>query len=80
MGHDTLIHHIMAQKQETFVKCINCKWADLMQWMENPIIAQCNIRDERQVAASKRICKEFIERTKEAPITHYDRYAEEEDN
>ncbi len=68
----------MAQKQETFVKCMDCKWADLMQWFENPIVAQCNKRNERQVAATRRICKEYAERTTEATITHYDHYEEVE--
>lgn len=68
----------MAQKKETFVKCINCKWADLMQWFENPIVAQCNKHDEREVAATKRVCNEYAERTTEAPVTHYDSYEEEE--
>lgn len=56
------------------VQCLNCKHATLMQWFKNPIIAQCAAHNDRQVAESKRICKEFAARTDEATVTHYDSY------
>jgi hypothetical protein len=58
----------------TMVQCRKCKHATLMQWFKNPIIAQCAIHGDRQVAESNRICKEFVESFNEAPITHYDSY------
>lgn len=64
----------LKQNDNTFVHCMDCKWAELMQWYDNPIIAECHRRNDRQVAATKRICKEFAERTTEAKITHYDSY------
>ena len=45
-----------------------------MQWFENPIIANCKKKDDRQVAATKRLCKEFAERTGEADIKHFSSY------
>ncbi|MBP3373545.1 MAG: hypothetical protein J6L60_03310 [Bacteroidaceae bacterium] len=62
------------QNENIFVCCINCKWAELMQWFENPIIANCKKKDDRQVAATKRLCKEFAERTGEADIKHFSSY------
>lgn len=56
------------------VQCINCKYATYMQWFKNPVIAECKILKERQVAEAKRICKEFKERLEPGNITHFDNY------
>ncbi|MBP3830156.1 MAG: hypothetical protein IJK15_06055 [Bacteroidaceae bacterium] len=46
-----------------------------MQWFENPVIAYCSQTDQRQVAASRRICKMFAESGIENPeIKHFDHY------
>jgi hypothetical protein len=63
----------MNQSSE-FVQCINCKWATYKQWFKNPVVATCGIRGDKQVAATKRICKEFRERVGEAQIEHFDHY------
>jgi hypothetical protein len=57
---------------------MNCKWAELMQWFENPVVAHCFKRKDRQVAATRRLCKEYTERGTEPVITHYDSYEESE--
>lgn len=44
----------VSNKQQTVRgHCIDCKHSDLMQWGDDPIIAQCNIRGVREVAQSK---------------------------
>ena len=63
----------MAQKTD-FVQCIHCKWATYQQWFKNPIIATCGINQEKQVAATRRICKEYRERLGEPQVVHYDKY------
>ena len=60
--------------ENVFVTCMECKWSELMQWFENPIVAQCNAKGERQVAATKRLCKEYAVSTEEKTVTHYDKY------
>lgn len=55
---------------------MSCKWAELMQWYQNPVVAQCTKRGDRQVAATRRICKEYAHRTTEPTITHFDHYDE----
>lgn len=62
------------QNQSSSVQCIDCQWAKLMQWFENPVIALCERRDERQVAATRRFCKDFIKRTTQPTIQHFDSY------
>lgn len=57
-----------------FVQCINCKRATFQQWFDNPVIATCNVNNEKQVAATRRICKEFRKRLDEPQITHHDSY------
>ncbi len=60
-----------------FVTCMQCQHATLMQWFENPIVAQCAKKGDRQVAQSNRICKEFRQSTAEANIQHFDHYEDE---
>ena len=62
-------------KEQGFVQCIRCQHATFMQWFENPVIAYCSQTDQRQVAASRRICKMFAESGIENPeIKHFDHY------
>ena len=61
-------------------RCFLCKHAILMQWFENPIVAECKIRNERYVAMSDRQCSLFEASNEATPkITHFDHY-EDEDN
>jgi hypothetical protein len=63
---------------EEFVQCIHCQKASAYyQWFENPVIAQCGLNDERQVAQTKRICKTFVERHDEPVIQHFDHYEDD---
>ncbi|MCR4994474.1 MAG: hypothetical protein K6A32_03710 [Bacteroidales bacterium] len=60
-------------------RCITCKNGRFMQWMENPVIAYCNILRERFVAECDRQCKFYTPTTSESKeIIHYDHY--EDDN
>ena len=61
-------------EQDSFVTCMTCKWATLMQWFENPVVAQCTAKGDRQVAASRRICKEYKKRQDAPQIQHFDSY------
>ena len=48
-----------------------------MQWFENPLIAVCGENQERQVAETKRDCKQFVPITGEddlPPLQHFDSY------
>ncbi|MCR4922300.1 MAG: hypothetical protein K5945_11440 [Bacteroidaceae bacterium] len=63
----------MAENSE-FVQCLNCKWGTYQQWFENPVIATCSLNNEKQVAATRRICKEYRERLGEPQILHHDSY------
>ncbi len=56
------------------VTCISCKHATYKQWFRNPVIAFCKLRDSREVAMAKRICKEYVERHDEPVIEHFDKY------
>ncbi|MGM9674690.1 MAG: hypothetical protein ACI3X9_04390 [Bacteroidaceae bacterium] len=60
--------------QDPFVSCMECRWATLMQWYENPVVAQCAVKGDRQVAASRRICKEYKKRADKPQIQHFDSY------
>lgn len=54
----------MAKKkiETTNVSCMDCKNAVLMRNGQNPIIAICNIYNERQVAVVRRICPSYEQR------------------
>lgn len=43
------------------VKCAECANATLMQWGEDPLIADCRAHKCREVASHKRNCKEFVQ-------------------
>lgn len=58
----------------TMSQCKNCKHAKLMQWFKNPIIAECTLFNERQVAEANRICKDFSQRHDTPEIKHFDSY------
>ncbi|MBQ9286502.1 MAG: hypothetical protein IJ209_09545 [Bacteroidaceae bacterium] len=59
-----------------FVKCIDCTHASFMQWYDNPIIAQCKLHNDRQVACAKRICQSFAPATTRPNIEHFDSYGQ----
>ena len=60
------------------VYCLRCKNAIFMQWFQNPIIAQCNIHNERFVANAHRICGDFLPSNNPNPdIQHFDSYETE---
>ncbi len=62
-----------------FVQCLHCKHATAYyQWYENPVIAQCAIHGDRQVAQTKRVCKTYVERYGEPEIQHFDHYEDED--
>lgn len=63
----------MAANNE-LVQCTKCKHATLMQWFNNPIIAQCSVFNDRQVAESRRVCKEFSLDYNQKDIKHFDCY------
>jgi len=63
----------MASNNE-MVQCLYCRWATYKQWFKNPVVASCSIRGDKQVAATKRICKEYKERNSEPVIEHFDSY------
>ncbi len=57
------------------VTCLQCKYGRFMQWMKNPIICECEQKNERLVAASRRICPLFEASGIDHPeVTHYDHY------
>ncbi|MBP3567422.1 MAG: hypothetical protein IKA86_05930 [Paraprevotella sp.] len=66
----------MAANKERMIRCLECKHGRFMQWMNNPIICECAITNERQVAEAYKLCNLFNENySQEAPsITHYDSY------
>lgn len=61
----------MAKKLTSLVKCENCKNAKLMQWMRNPVIAECRIHGEREVAGTMRKCDHWERDGRVKNITHY---------
>ncbi|MCF0195867.1 MAG: hypothetical protein HUK03_01235 [Bacteroidaceae bacterium] len=69
-----------AKKNRETISCITCIHASLMQWMQNPIIAHCQVRDQREVAEVKRSCKEYKENSEKNPaIQHFSKYEEKEE-
>ncbi len=60
--------------ESSFVKCIDCKHAKFMQWYENPIIAECLLHKDRQVALAKRLCPMFTRSNADPEIQHFDSY------
>ncbi len=63
---------------DNFVRCIDCKNATAYyQWQKNPIVAQCSILKERQVAETNRLCKLFSASFGESRnIQHFNSYEE----
>lgn len=63
-------------KSSGMIQCIHCKHGRFMQWMNNPIICECQLlQKERFVAEAKKLCPLFERTTVEnPPITHYDSY------
>lgn len=66
----------MAVNKDKMVRCLDCKHGKFMQWMKNPIICECKMTNERQVAEAYKLCNIYEENyTKKAPeITHFDSY------
>lgn len=48
------------KKEPTAVSCVECANATLMQWGDDPLIADCTAHRCREVASHKRTCKDFI--------------------
>ncbi len=71
---------IKSKDSKTLARCIRCKHSTLMQWFENPVVAECKTLHERFVAECDRQCKFFEPSGNDQPdITHYDHY-EDNDN
>ena len=65
----------MATNYPGLIRCRNCSHATFMQWFKNPVIAYCDIREERMVADSPHLCNLFVYRdNSDRKITHYDHY------
>lgn len=64
----------MMRKQRELIRCVDCKYAQLMQWWDNPVIAQCTLRDEREVAMSRRLCASYEPSNKPKNIQHLTSY------
>lgn len=63
--------------QKSFVKCLDCTHGIFMQWFQNPIIVYCKIREERTVAQTSRICRDFNPSGNLHPeVIHFDHYEE----
>lgn len=57
--------------EETLVSCMDCTQATLMQWGNDPIIAECKARKDREVARFKRFCQQHeLEKRLPKPIRH----------
>ncbi len=57
-------------KPHGFGCCLDCKHSELMQWGEDPVIAQCSVLKTREVAAIKR-CARHERTLSPKSITHY---------
>ena len=69
-----------SKDSKSLARCFRCKHAVFMQWLENPIIAECQIRHERFVAMIDRQCPLYeMSYIEEPEIAHYDHY-EDADN
>ena len=61
---------------DPFVKCMYCKNAGAFyQWQQNPVIAECVITKERQVALTRRLCKLYVPSSaEEREVQHFESY------
>lgn len=64
----------MAKKEKKLVKCKDCKYASLMRWFKNPVIAECAIKHERFVAESNALCEDYALDKRVKPIKQYNSY------
>lgn len=66
---------------KNLARCVKCVHASLMQWNDNPIVAECKFYGERFVAECDRQCKEYepSDYDDNRKITHFDHYKDEED-
>lgn len=65
---------MITTQDDELIQCLHCKWATYKQWYSNPVIALCSVRGDKQVAATKRICKDYRERLEDPVIEHFDHY------
>lgn len=70
----------MAKKTKTrdtsSVSCTECAHATLMQWGDDPIIADCNAHGCREVASHRRTCNNYEPSAHlPKPIKHLKKYA-----
>ena len=65
----------MAKSSETYVRCQDCSNAIFMQWFDNPVVAYCFERRDRQVAQSERLCTFYKPSGNSHPeVAHFDCY------
>lgn len=59
----------MGKKKEiSYNKCYDCSNAILMQYSDDPIVAECKVNHERQVASTLLPCPHFINRLRDAVV------------
>lgn len=52
------------------VKCMTCAYAELHRWGNDPVIADCHIFHEREVANQDRVCQRYLEEENKRIIQH----------
>lgn len=57
-------------KQKQLHRCYDCLKAHLIQWADDPIIAECSLTGERDVANSLNSCTSFKQGPKDQEIEH----------
>lgn len=60
------------EKQQGTVSCMTCAKSRLLQWGNDPIIAECEPKHSREVASPTRVC-DFYEQARSLPkqIEHF---------
>jgi hypothetical protein len=61
-------------ESKKMITCAECKYARLMQWMENPVISECKITGSREVATYPRNCELYSRTDKKHDIEHFEHY------
>lgn len=61
----------MGRKKEThYHYCYDCQRAHLLQYYHDPVIAECEVTHDKQVASTLLDCQAFQQRRGEAVIEH----------
>lgn len=64
------------KNEKTLGSCMECAYATLMQWGEDPIIADCKAFESREVARPRRYCARYEQTTQlPKPIEHFQKHA-----